>query len=222
MGNLIVKFDYPAGIRAKIKEWVKNNPFFEALIFSMVIESKIDTMFACPEIEGLADKFKGNYESLEDHLDGKEFSHAKPTELGLDVIANKDKDKLLDYSPMRSINDIRFFKDQEEMKKWFKGPGKHCSRFILICSTVVLKEYGVVNSNQGNDLEECLKINGKMFDYITAKKAQWAVLNFNVNGNEGAINNSSRVIERLITLTMNAKRKARGRDAGKLIAPIEN
>lgn len=219
MSNLIIKFEYPMGVRKKVKDWVLDNPCFEAIIFSMVIESKIDTMFACPEIEGLADKFKGSFKELEDLLDGKDYSHAKPNETGLDVVASPKKDGV-DYSCLRSVNDIRFFKNQDEMTKWFKGPGKHCSRFILICTNPILKEYGLVNSNQGATLEECLKINGKMFDYISAKKAQWVLLGFNINGNEGAINNSTETIKKLIIRIMKAKKKSRGRDAGKIVVPM--
>lgn len=219
MSNLKIKFDYPMGVRKKVKEWVLDNPCFESIIFSMVIESKVDTMFACPEIEGLADKFKGEFKELEALLDSNDYSHSKASETGLDVIASKKKDGV-DYSHLRSVNDIRFFKNQDELTKWFKGPGKHCSRFILICSNPILKEYGLVNSNQGSTLEECFKINGKMFDYITAKKAQWVLFGFNINGNEGAINSSTETIKKLIIRIMAAKKKTRGRDAGKIVVPI--
>ncbi|UQT03175.1 hypothetical protein TOTORO_03120 [Serratia phage vB_SmaS-Totoro] len=218
MSNLKVKFDYPMGVRKKVKEWVLDNPCFESIIYSMVIESKIDTMFACPEIEGLADKFKTNFKELEMHLDGKDYSHVSPTETGLEIVASKKKNGI-GYSHLRSVNDIRFFKNQDEMSKWFKGPGKHCSRYILICTNPILKEYGLVNSNQGT-LEECLKINGKMFDYITAKKAQWALLGFNINGNEGAINSSTEILKEIIIRTTGAKKKVRGKEVGKLFVPI--
>lgn len=220
MGNLTVKFDYPHGVRTKIKEWVIDNPFLESFVYSLAIESKIDTMFASPEIEGLADKFKGNFEELRELTHSKSYSHSVATEVGIDVILYPNGDGI-DYSPLRSVNELRFFDNQADLVKWSKGKGKHCSRFVLICSSKHIREYGVISSVENETIDEAIKANGLMFDYITSKKSQWALLGFNVNGNEGAINNSVSVVTRLIIRIMSARQKVRGRDAGKIIAPIK-